>query len=390
MPDFTNFWLSFAAIASTLSGFTLASYSIYTNRAEVVAADPMCRNYALKEAASRESLKFIFLTLAMFLVPLLVSFGFLITGNALYLVLELAYISILVLLPSGFWALYSTVRYQFRVTLCEDRLRHFGQPRSRMRSLRKAVPLILLLSVPPLVALWGLSLLVVHISSEVSLWGISRFLLPSYGVEERAMLASLLSVAGGILLVYVHFVVFDPRYLLFRVDDGARMSLARMVRDLRSKCEALERSRGMLRNMIVKMSRDSGLRKRIMEEFQLSAVEAQRYLHEAEHFTQGQHRDRGGNDIHLLENKEYHAERLEFWREGDFLSYDQWVRIISDVELYTQGLANFEIGIQERQRDYLGLIRSRGAVSSGLSWENLLNALMAAARSYVARTELRG
>jgi hypothetical protein len=119
-----NFWLSFAAIASTLSGFTLASYSIYTNRAEIVASDPMCRNYALKEATSRESLKFIFLTLAMFLVPLLVSFGFLVTGNALDLILLLAYVFISAVLPSGLLASCSTVRYQFRVASCGPLVLH--------------------------------------------------------------------------------------------------------------------------------------------------------------------------------------------------------------------------------------------------------------------------
>jgi len=381
-----NFWLSFAAIASTLSGFTLASYSIYTNRAEVVASDSMCRNYALKEATSRESLKFIFLTLAMFLVPLLVSFGFLVNGGALYLVLGLACAFIVFLIPFGVWATFSTIRYQFRVTSCEEKVKQLGQSAWRVKSWSKALALLPLLVAPLLAALWSLSLLVVHIASEDALWGLASWALSSYSVEERAMIACLFAVIGGTGLVYVHFRIFDPVTLLFAVGAGAKSTLARTTEDLNDKCEALEKSKRILVSMIRNLDRSS--KDRIMKEFHLERAEVDKHLEEVKNFAEGWHRDSEGHLVRLFDQKSYHAERLEFCRKESFLSYDQWVRIISDVEQYLQGLRSFEAGLQERRRDYLEVIRSRGAIAPGFKWANLFNTLVGFASAYFNQSKI--
>jgi hypothetical protein len=197
-----------------------------------------------------------------------------------------------------------------------------------------------------------------------------------------------LSVICGITLVYVHFRVFDPITLLFEVGNGTSRALARMAKDLHDKCGALEKNKRILISMVENLDDDS--RVRIMEEFHLRREEIDRHLDDVRNYAEGWHRDSEGNLMSLFVKERYHAERLELWHEGDFMSYDQWVRIISDVELYMKGLDRFEVGLQERRRDYLEVIRARGVAAPGLTWTKFFNALIGAATAYVGRSHARG
>ena len=370
-----NFWLCFAAIASTLSGFTLASYSIHITRAEVVASDPICRHYALRESASRHSLAFIFFILGMFLIPLLASLGFLVPAGVRSTLFVLIVLLIIFTLFWGIWSIKSTVQYLVRVARFQEKMQKLedrtkeglsSKAQGRILSSLLLLPLLILIALMALVLLWLVGSVArdaVHLRGSMTAQVVS--LLPAWLVSsvpsaeilgELSIWASLLSVALGIVLIYFYFLLFTPLTLLFEVGSGARKVLAMTMHDIQDKRKAVAKLQRMLESIL--RNRDERWMMRLKVERGMREAEIQQLFLNEEKFAKGRHWDpEKKRSMSLVARGSYHRKRLRFCLDEDFVCYDQIIAMMSDVERYLQGLVQFEDGLKERIREYQEMVR---------------------------------
>jgi hypothetical protein len=425
MPDSNTFWITFSAIAVTLAGFTLAGYSIYTTRAEMAVVDQVCRRYAFQEESSSRSLAFMFLALFMFLVPLLLSLSFLIRFEVnqspsakaiiyttiVFSILFFLWISINVIRLIKY--LYQILRYTIRTKCFELKIEkekkkkdYFKKSRTDtkrqgrfekwkiqvlardwfdqnlvlefddLRKLGKELPGIIIgtpscLLILVLAALFILGTLILLVVKLCHSWGslldedswvnAVATHAPSYMVEQGTQIIVLVSMIIGILLIYLHFHIFQPRRLLFKADQA---SLNRAIDDIENKCDSINSTGEWLRGRISAIDKalnsdlSSGhewLKVRInFIDVALTSNSSSSKSPRQEHglalakLAQGSIKEGWWNRImEDVKRKEYHIKWLCFLREEPLVSYKEILGVMNGIELYIEGLNRADNQLKE-------------------------------------------
>jgi hypothetical protein len=378
MQESTNFLLAFTGVASTLAGFTLASYSIYTNKASTIATDPLCRRYGLKEFDASHSLNFIFLTLTLFLVPLLTSLTLLVVQGVASLPPVLYILWATALLCAILWSLiakrgaltyvsqvdsFERLRVDFESRKRTSRVKQVNINEPGVKSKRKAlerkaakffaeimVPLVLIGDVVmALVSLWPFA-------PSGSL--VSYLIVAAREINLTVlMFADILSLACGVLMLYSYFRLFDTRKLLFEIDDGTRKIL-RMASDrIVSKCNSLVELQKSFR--LILDDPDRRWVNRLAKERHLPEQSIKALIDGAVDFARGSHWDleteKGG--VPLIDAKPYHLDWINNLLKWEAIPHDQFVLIMTGIEIYTEGLNRFEADMKERLAEYQSLAR---------------------------------
>jgi len=351
------FWSALSCVAATLAGFTLASYGIYTTRIEMAAADEICRRYAFKEYTSRFSWSFIIIAIVLLLLPLAEGLLKLVPVHVdvLHEVVPLAQglIAACAFSLLGFigWMIVLQVRYLGGLLLYDKRvkqaLRAAGRT-DRLPSRWKRVgtrlklvflALLLFLALPVLAA--NLALVVLILDPR----GIWLPGLKPFAAIMPVELAACASLVLGVLLVCLHFVVFQPPLFLFRIDDGTKRMLRETRGQIEPKCQSLRLVRDWLKYRIRRAHKMFAIDPASAS---AEALQAKELLERALSYVEGRDVDpETGRSYDLLERMPYHIGQLEFLEGLQSANHEGLIASLTSVDLYLAGLKRFEGWLKE-------------------------------------------
>ena len=268
------FWQMVAQVSSSLAGFTLASFSIYVSRVQMVASDDICRRYSLKECTSHYSWYFMILTLINFSVPLFLSLvilipelGYPLSSVEPYIrsVLTFFLMGILVIIIMSFTRqidyvgkLWGSLQNQKHLKAEEiNNAKNFWESRkwnwhSKIDSFRFWLKFFfyfffvccsIFILIIILLYIFGL----LDKANPLLLTSISIFILPFSPETITA-----LSLFFGLILLFWHIQIFNPENILFEIDEAARMTLIRVVGDINQKCQKFDAWQQLLLPMLRK------------------------------------------------------------------------------------------------------------------------------------------
>lgn len=337
-----NFWPTLTAAAATLTGFTLAGYSIYITRAEMAASDPICRQYNFKECASGYSLSFMLFALILFINPLIL--GLLELSPSFKARPALAYFLIVfcvVFIAVVITLIIIQVRYLYLVTKYNSKLL------LRKREVNKSKaqwPEIIKLG---LIGFFLFCLLVVTV---ISLFVIRQNMLEvmfkldvprdwvgwlgyfnDYFPKASWAVVSLLA---GLILICSYLYIFQPERFLFKRLDTTDTKEHDPLKRIEERLRKLESATDLLINTHKSVEMLITNVKPTLQGVGSEIIDSMNsYL------------DRFNEEI-LGDKPKKHLADLNIISE-DFVTYDGIIWVMNGINMYAEGLIRFESGLKE-------------------------------------------
>jgi hypothetical protein len=392
IKELKDLWLAMAGIATTLAGFTLATYSIYVTRSEMASSNSFCRNYSFVEDNFLYSLQFMFLILMLFTLTALLSLYFVVLGNvkqgaAIPSIGQSIWFILVLFMSILGWAVWSCVKlwkYIWRIKSSTIKTRGFSIEReeSILESIKEesilesseierfearieqdknklsktkiyysvlAVFYIIIVIASVIALFLGMTVFFLLLNSE-SIW-INRVkvIISSYiYIQDWAIYLSIFSFIIGTLSMYIQYYLFQPRRLLFKVDFSTSLNLKKGISDIDGKCDSAEKKRKWLECRIENRIAILDEKKHSNGKRQDELNNAKELLTEARKSIIQTYTDpRTGRKMDIIKRREYHKKWFEFFIDNPFQTYEEIITVMNFQNLYLEGLNRYDARLKE-------------------------------------------
>lgn len=375
-----TFWTTFAQTAATLAGFTLAGFSIYLASTDRANSDDLCHQYGLHDDSSSASWAFIYLTLMLFCVPLLLSLIYVwgdstpepthpYTYSVILLSLFFGFmiISIYLGMVQGSYFRRLSRTYVAEAEFTQQRSTHlqstetsstasypqqtaseFNQQRPDAtqsaaerswfdpQTVHKLKVFVFFACIVLTLVVLGLNAINVLLAT----WKINDLPFP----KNEPMLFSpgtlaMLSIGLGLLWIYCHFLLFHPSRLLFVINDPVQGDLHRLRQRI---CDAHEQIKNLQMILLpVVTAPDQQLLQVIEREERSDSPSIDMRLSDLKKRLEGWSWDPHAKKHEPRTKKlSYHINAIQFCLDEQSLRYGMIKQLLREAELYDLGLAN--------------------------------------------------
>lgn len=375
-----TFWTTFAQTAATLAGFTLAGFSIYLASTDRANSDDLCHQYGLHDDSSSASWAFIYLTLMLFCVPLLLSLIYVwgdptpnpshpYTYFAILASLFLGFLVISIYLGTVQASYFSRLSHTYVVEAefnqrrserarstetantehdqqqpeAEFNQQHSGKTQLATEDSRFDPQTVHKLKVFVFVFCIILTLAVLVLNATnvlLATWKISHLPLIT---DEPTLFSpgtlAMISVGLGLLWIYCHFLLFHPSRLLFVINDPVQGDLSRLRQRIYDAHGQIKNLQKILLPVVT--TPDEQLLEVIMREERSDRPSINMRLSDLTQRLEGWSWDPYAKKHEPRTNRlNYHIEAIDFCLAHHNLRYGAVKQLLREVELYDLGLAN--------------------------------------------------
>lgn len=293
-----KYWSTLAVVSTALIGFSLTAYNVYRTRIERTAADPICRKYSFIEDSFNFSWRLMIIAMMMFLVALSLSLYFSLnpTGPSLagqWLSL-IQYVTCILLGWAIFWcgSLFNYIRKFLKCVYLttENKISNYqAKGRRKLKesketpgllnywwewlkynwqlfrfTLKSSLTIVLSISYIYIIVIamgylcYGAAFFIENLGAK----GQEKPLIITYLLELIKSFLSLLGlikdvpsgpeiviflIIAGLLIMYSEYSLFQPKNILFNVEDSTTQNLQNTINDIKDKCEAFKHVSDWLR-----------------------------------------------------------------------------------------------------------------------------------------------
>lgn len=351
-----KYWSALVVISTALIGFSLTAYNIYRTRAERTAADSICRKYSFIEDSFHCSWRLMIIAVIMFLITFSLSLFHIILSN----LADMPNPADGPKLGLGEW--FDYIKYGIEIlviwvfTFCIHlwiyiyRFWKCGiytiQDTNKIKYYIDWAKYSFIAILYILLILCAFLFLSRSAYFLVLLLGQDNFsdILKNEILEKEFQFTVIFSLVIGIFIMYSEYYLFQPKNILFNVEQSTRQNLKNVINDINDKCEGFKHISAWLklivaeaRNKVSNSNEESPLLKKTIT-----------LLSRANTGVNGYHIDPFTDEKHkLIKIKDKHITLLEQFIKRGYATYDEIVSEMNGIELYLESLNKFEVRLKE-------------------------------------------